>query len=128
MSGVAVRMHVAELVAPALPEGWTTYHGPPEVASLPAAVVTMRSPYREAGTACAELIRLRVWLLEARSSGLEGLDGLDELTDPVRAALLTDPTIVIPSLLEELGMPPPVGGVEVYGAAIDLEIYAPWEG
>lgn len=121
MTGPEVRAQLATVVAAALPEEWTTYPGPPEAMSLPGAVIVPRTPYRRAGTFCAEIYGLSVTLLEARSTSVEGVDMLDALAATVLDAVTAVEGLVYEST--ELGPMIAPGGVEAYGATLNLELY-----
>jgi hypothetical protein len=123
MTGPEVRQMLADVVVPALPPEWTVYPGPPDVISLPAAVVRGRDPYRTDETWCAVKYHLDVELLESRSTSVEGFDELDRLADVVLDALKADATL--PGLAYQstgLGSGPPIGGVETYAARLSIEL------
>lgn len=124
MTGPEVREQLATVVANVLPPEWTVYAGPPEVVSLPAAVVVPRTPYRRFADmgGCTWIYGLQVTLLEARSAGMDGVDMLDDLAETVRAALYTVPSLAYEST--DLGPMIAPGGVESYGATLNLELYA----
>ena len=124
MTGPEVRGELAQIVGNALPEGWTVYPGPPEVVSLPAAVVVPRTPYRQPANlgGCEWRYGLQVTLLEARSAGTAGVDELDLMAETVRTALFAIPSLAYEST--DLGPMIAPGGVEAYGATLNLELYA----
>lgn len=124
MTGPEVRDQLAQVVANVLPEQWTVYEGPPETVSLPGAVIVPRTPYRRPANmgGCQWIYGLQVTLLEARSAGVAGVDELDVLAEIVREALYAIESLAYEST--DLGPMIAPGGVEAYGATLNLELYA----
>jgi len=121
VTGPEVRQALATVVAGVVPDSWTVYPGPPEVTSLPAVVIVPRSPYRRAGTFCADIYSLAVTLLVGRATGVAGVDELDVLAVTVTDELIAQTGLVYEST--DLGPMIAPGGVEAYGAALNVEYY-----
>jgi hypothetical protein len=110
---------LAAVVAGAVPPDWTVYAGPPEVTSNPCAVIQVANT--RPGTFCALVYRMTVTALEARSSGLAGYDSVETM-----AATITEAVTGIEGLVYESTDQGPMiapGGVEAYGATLNLELY-----
>jgi hypothetical protein len=115
------REAIAAAVRPVLPEPWTVYLLPPEVPSLPAAVIVPRSPYRRPGTFCAEILGVELRLLEDRAAGPDGLEALDVLAGTVRDAVTGLTGLTYEST--DLGNLSVWAGVETIDARLLLELY-----
>ena len=122
MTGPEIRQQVATIVANVLPPEWTIYSGPPEQVAFPGAVVVPRTPYRRPSRFGPQCLAygLAVTLLEARSAGTAGVDSVDTASETVRDALFSIEGLVWETT--DLGPMIAPGGVEAYGATLNLEL------
>ena len=111
---------LSDAAAGVLPPDWTSYPGPPEQCAFPCAVVVPRSPWLAPSTYCGGVWSTSITLLVPRAQGVEMLDTLDAWAEPVRKAA----TAIAGVQWEGTDMGPMVapGGVEAYGAVINLQV------
>jgi hypothetical protein len=119
MTGPEARAQIAAAVTAAVPPEWTVYAGLPDVVSFPGVVI--QTPSQRLGTFCAEIHRMTVIVLEARSMGAVAYDSVDVMASTVLAALATVDGLAYES--KDLGPMVAPGGVEAYGATLNIELY-----
>jgi hypothetical protein len=119
VTGPEARAQIAAVVTDAVPPEWTVYPGLPEQVSLPGVVI--QTPNQRLGTFCAEIHRMSVIVLEARSAGSVAYDSVDVMASTVLTALTTIDGLVYES--KDLGPMVAPGGVESYGATLNIELY-----
>jgi hypothetical protein len=100
--------------------GWAIYSSAPDVLSVPAVVISPRSPYRNRLTQTLDEISLMATILVNRAGGPRAMDVMDNAIDVLLPALLeagakVDETTSI-SITQD------VGGVEYLTATTDLEL------
>jgi hypothetical protein len=121
MTGTELRHALADAAAGALPDDWTAYPGPPEQVAFPCIVVVPRSPWLVPMRFCEGVYAAALTLLVPRAQGVQMLDTLDTWAEPVRKAA----TAIAGVRWEGTDLGPMIapGGVEAYGASINLQIY-----
>ena len=118
MTGPEVRAQLAAVITGVVPPEWTVYPGVPEQASFPAVVI--QTDTKRVGTFCAEIHRMTVHHLEARSTGIAGYDAAE-----VMAATVLDALSEVEGLAYDSteNRPEILGGVEAHGSILTIEMY-----